>query len=124
MSKIIANNGRKFIAGGAIVGTYFVWDTVGLGNPFKTHGVENIEKRYSSGGADKNHTPGVSTRRGDPDRQVGPAQSKGIGTPGYEDKVADQRPTNTKGGAGVHAQPESKAGEKANEALYGQTKPR
>ncbi len=62
-------------------------------NPFRTSGVENIEKRYSSGGGSKNHLPATATKRGDHDAVVGNTEkAKGIGSPQYEDTIQGQKP--------------------------------
>ena len=64
-----------------------------LPNPFRTTGVENIEKRYSSGGGSKNHLPGAATMRGDQDSVVGNTETaKGIGSPHHEAHIQGQKP--------------------------------
>lgn len=64
-----------------------------LPNPFRSTGVENIEKRYSSGGGSKNHLPGAATKRGDPDSVVGNTETaKGIGSPHHEAHIQGQKP--------------------------------
>ena len=63
-----------------------------LPNPMRTSGVENIEKRYSAGGASPTHTPAAATPRGKIDQVTGNVEkSKGIGTPYYEQHVGDQK---------------------------------
>ena len=64
-----------------------------LPNPFRTYGVQNIEKRYSAGGGSKNHQTGIATRRGD-DEAVGGNQktAKGIGSPHHEEHIQPQKP--------------------------------
>ena len=58
----------------------------------RTTGVQNIEKRYSSGGASPSHTPGAATPRGKIDQVTGNQEkSKGIGTPHYEEHIGDQK---------------------------------
>lgn len=64
-----------------------------LPNPFRTPGVQNIEKRYSSGGGSKNHLPGAATKRGDSDSVVGNTETaKGIGSPHHEAHIQGQKP--------------------------------
>ena len=64
-----------------------------LPNPFRTTGVENIEKRYSSGGGAKNHLPGAATKRGDHESVEGNTETaKGIGSPHHEAHVQGQKP--------------------------------
>lgn len=64
-----------------------------LPNPFYTPGVQNIEKRYSSGGGAANHTPGAATKRGDTSQQIGNTETaKGVGTPYYKEKYNEQKP--------------------------------
>ena len=55
--------------------------------------MQNIEKRYSSGGGAKNHLPAVSTPRGNPEDVEGRTETnKGIGTPHYKEKIEGQKP--------------------------------
>ena len=64
-----------------------------LPNPFYTPGVQNIEKRYSSGGGTKNHLPAAGTKLGDSE-DVLPRQEtqKGMGTPYQQEKYGEQKP--------------------------------
>ena len=65
----------------------------GLPNPFRTTGVENIEKRYSSGGGSKNHLPATATKRGDHDHVEGNTETaKGIGSPHHQEHFGGQKP--------------------------------
>ncbi|CAF9915631.1 hypothetical protein IMSHALPRED_002658 [Imshaugia aleurites] len=69
-----------------------------LPNPFRTTGVENIEKRYSSGGGAKNHLPGAATKRGDHESVEGNTETaKGIGSPHHEAHVQGQKPDQPSG---------------------------
>ena len=64
-----------------------------LPNPFRTPGVQNIEKRYSSGGGSKNHLPGAATKRGDHEAVEGNTETaKGIGSPHHEAHYQGQKP--------------------------------
>jgi len=55
--------------------------------------VQNIEKRYSSGGGAKNHLPATATKLGNHDAVDGNTEkSKGIGTPYYKEKYGEQKP--------------------------------
>lgn len=64
-----------------------------LPNPFYTSGVQNIEKRYSSGGGSASHTPGTATKLGSTENQTGNVEkAKGIGTPYYQENVGEQKP--------------------------------
>ncbi|KAI9704190.1 MAG: hypothetical protein M1836_007051 [Candelina mexicana] len=64
-----------------------------LPNPFHTTAVSSIEDRYSSGGATDTHTPGAATPTGN-SRDMNPRTDKqqGIGTEGFKEKIAGQRP--------------------------------
>ncbi|KAI9780802.1 MAG: hypothetical protein M1835_004426, partial [Candelina submexicana] len=64
-----------------------------LPNPFHTTAVSSIEDRYSSGGATDTHTPGAATPTGN-SRDMNPRTEKqqGIGTEGFKEKIAGQRP--------------------------------
>jgi hypothetical protein len=56
---------KLFLAGGGVGFTYYMFmRQYWFPNPYKTRGVQNIEDRFSSGGATATHTPGVATRRG------------------------------------------------------------
>ena len=62
-------------------------------NPFRTPAVSAIEDRYSSGGASRNHTPGVATPRGKIDQVHGNQEKHaGIGTPEWDEKIGGQKP--------------------------------
>lgn len=64
-----------------------------LPNPLQTTGVQNIERRYSSGGGSKNHLPGAATKRGHPDSVEGNTETaKGIGSPHHEANYQGQKP--------------------------------
>ena len=59
----------------------------------RTPAVQNIENRYSSGGATKDHTPGAATARGSYDKTEGNvAKETGSGTDRFKEKVGEQRP--------------------------------
>ncbi|CAF9924808.1 MAG: hypothetical protein ALECFALPRED_002837 [Alectoria fallacina] len=93
MATIIRRHPRKLVAGIILVGAaYGIAEDI-LPNPFRSTGVENIEKRYSSGGGSKNHLPGAATKRGDPDSVVGNTETaKGIGSPHHEAHIQGQKP--------------------------------
>lgn len=56
---------KLFLAGGGVGFTYYMFmRQYWFPNPYKTRGVQNIEDRFSSGGATETHTPGVATKRG------------------------------------------------------------
>jgi hypothetical protein len=63
---------KIFMAGGAVGFTYYLFmrqywfPTVPKTepNPFKTQGVKNIEDRYTAGGGQPNHQPGMATKAG------------------------------------------------------------
>ena len=66
-------------------------------NPFAsvlhTPGVQNIEKRYSSGGGSKDHLPGAATPLGKSDQVMGNTKTQsGIGSEKYQEKIAGQKP--------------------------------
>ena len=62
-------------------------------NFLRTPGVNNIEKRFSSGGATPDHTPAAATPRGNSDQVIGNQDShKGLGTSTHEEKIGEQRP--------------------------------
>ena len=64
-----------------------------LPNPFRTYGVQNIEKRYSSGGGSTNHQTGISSARGNPEAVIGNQEkAKGIGSPDHEENYQPQKP--------------------------------
>ncbi|KAL2057277.1 hypothetical protein ABVK25_002330 [Lepraria finkii] len=93
MSKIFQTHRRKLIAGGVLIGGYVLVQTGTLPNPFYTNGVQNIEKRYSSGGASPNKTPAAATKRGHPDQVTSNTDTtKGVGTPHYEETFGEQKP--------------------------------
>ena len=93
MSQIYATHKRKILAGGVLLGTYALSHYINLPNPFYTPGVQNIEKRYSSGGGSKNHIPGAATKLGSyEDVEPNTETSKGIGSPHYQEKIAGQKP--------------------------------
>ncbi|KAK4697968.1 hypothetical protein P7C71_g181, partial [Lecanoromycetidae sp. Uapishka_2] len=92
MSKILSDHKRKIIAAGVVVGGYALFEFTPLPNPFYTPGVQNIEKRYSSGGGAKNHLPGSATKRGDPESVSGNTEkAKGIGSPHYQENIGSQK---------------------------------
>lgn len=56
---------KIFMAGGAVgFGYYLYMRQYWFPNPYKTQGVQNIEDRFSSGGASSTHTPAVASQRG------------------------------------------------------------
>jgi hypothetical protein len=56
---------KLFLAGGGVGFTYYMFmRPYWFPNPYKTRGVQNIEDRFSSGGATATHTPGVATKLG------------------------------------------------------------
>ncbi|EUC38702.1 hypothetical protein COCCADRAFT_82463 [Bipolaris zeicola 26-R-13] len=56
---------KIFMAGGAVgFGYYLYMRQYWFPNPYKTQGVQNIEDRFSSGGASPTHTPAVASQRG------------------------------------------------------------
>ncbi|KAL9605090.1 MAG: hypothetical protein Q9219_000024 [cf. Caloplaca sp. 3 TL-2023] len=61
---------------------------------FRSYGVENIEKRYTSGGGAPNHLPGQATKLGDHNSVEGNMldQNKGIGSPHHQEKIGGQKP--------------------------------
>lgn len=53
------------MAGGAVgFGYYLYMRQYWFPNPYKTQGVQNIEDRYSAGGANPTHTPAMASERG------------------------------------------------------------
>ncbi|KAM0802772.1 hypothetical protein BDR22DRAFT_842267 [Usnea florida] len=92
MATLIRRHPRKLVAGVVLIGAaYGIAEDI-LPNPFRTTGVENIEKRYSSGGGAKNHLPATSTKRGDHDAVEGNTETaKGIGSPHHEEHVQGQK---------------------------------
>ncbi|KAK3700131.1 hypothetical protein LTR37_016134 [Vermiconidia calcicola] len=58
-----------------------------------THGVQNIENRFSSAGGSKNHTPAAGTPMGSESNITAHRQqeSKGAGTPDFNKNHADQK---------------------------------
>ncbi|KAK3178324.1 hypothetical protein OEA41_000457 [Lepraria neglecta] len=73
--------------------SYALVQTGSLPNPFYTTGVQNIEKRYSSGGASPNKTPAAATKRGHSDQVTGNTDTtQGIGTLHHEEKFGEQKP--------------------------------
>jgi hypothetical protein len=57
---------KIFMAGGAVGFTYYmVMRQYWFPNPYKTREVQNIEDRFTAGGASTHHTPGAGTKRGD-----------------------------------------------------------
>ncbi|KAL2040079.1 hypothetical protein N7G274_006982 [Stereocaulon virgatum] len=93
MSKIFQVHRRKVIGAGVLIGAYALVQNGTLPNPFYTPGVQNIEQRYSSGGAAPNKTPGAATKRGHPDSvTANTTTNKGIGTPRHEEKFGEQKP--------------------------------
>lgn len=93
MATIIRRHPRKLVAGIVLVGVgYGVAEGI-LPNPLQTTGVQNIERRYSSGGGSKNHLPGAATKRGHPDSVEGNTETaKGIGSPHHEANYQGQKP--------------------------------
>ena len=82
---------KKILTGKAGAG-YGIAEDI-LPNPFRTYGVQNIEKRYSAGGGSKNHQPGVSSGRGDHEAVTGNQEkAKGIGSPHHEEHIQPQKP--------------------------------
>lgn len=56
---------KIFMAGGAVgFGYYLYMRQYWFPNPYKTQGVQNIEDRFSAGGASPTHTPAVASQRG------------------------------------------------------------
>ena len=56
---------KLFLAGGGVGFTYYLFmRQYWYPNPYKTRAVENIEGRFSAGGATPTHTPAVATERG------------------------------------------------------------
>lgn len=56
---------KIFMAGGAVgFGYYLYMRQYWFPNPYKTQGVQNIEDRYSAGGANPTHTPAMASERG------------------------------------------------------------
>lgn len=63
-----------------------------------TPGTRNIENRFSSGGAAKDHTPAVGTKRGDKDVVVPKAKTGSPrGTEKWDEKIEQQVPEVCKG---------------------------
>ena len=62
-------------------------------NPYKTPGVQNIEDRYSAGGAHPTHTPGVATKRGSATENESRAQDghKGPDSEHFKEKHSAQQ---------------------------------
>ena len=59
----------------------------------KTPGVQNIEKRYSSGGGSKDHLPGAATPRGNHDNVEGNTMKhQGVGSDPFMENIGEQKP--------------------------------
>ena len=58
----------------------------------RTTGVENIERRYTAGGASPTQTPGVATKLGNQEDVVGnQSNSTGVGTENFKENISNQR---------------------------------
>ncbi|KAF2702953.1 hypothetical protein K504DRAFT_463966 [Pleomassaria siparia CBS 279.74] len=85
---------KLFLAGGGVGFTYYLYmRQYWFPNPYKTRGVQNIEDRFSSGGATATHTPGVATQRGSPTSNESNAQDghKGVGSEYFKENHASQK---------------------------------
>jgi hypothetical protein len=87
---------KIFMAGGAVgFGYYLFMRQYWFPNPYKTQGVQNIEDRFSSGGASATHTPAVASQRGtgsstdNAGRHGGP--SKGPDSEHFKKNISDQQ---------------------------------
>lgn len=74
---------------GLIAAPYLGFD---LPNPFRTPGVQNIEKRFTAGGGSPTHTPATASKRGNQDVVEGNQDKhKGLGTKYWQDNYGEQR---------------------------------
>ncbi|PSN65370.1 hypothetical protein BS50DRAFT_575402 [Corynespora cassiicola Philippines] len=85
---------KIFMAGGAVGFSYYlVMRQYWFPNPYKTRETQNIEDRFSAGGASPTHTPGAATPRGDSANvesgQMG--ASKGPDSEHFKQNISDQQ---------------------------------
>ncbi|KAF2797779.1 hypothetical protein K505DRAFT_322303 [Melanomma pulvis-pyrius CBS 109.77] len=86
---------KLFLAGGGVGFTYYLFmRQYWFPNPYKTRAVQNIEDRFSSGGATPTHTPGVATKLGSSTDNESRAAGghKGPDSEHFKNHISDQKP--------------------------------
>ncbi|KAF2178638.1 hypothetical protein K469DRAFT_599151 [Zopfia rhizophila CBS 207.26] len=88
---------KVLFAGGAVGFTYYLFmRQYWFPNPYKTREVQNVEDKFTAGGATPTYTPGAGTRTGigiGDTHNVEPRQTdnKGVDSSFFKDRLSDQK---------------------------------